>query len=522
MLNGIIYARYSSHNQREESIEGQLRECEIFAKHNNIKLIGQYIDRALSGRTDNRADFQRMIRDAEKGKFDVVIVYKMDRFARNRYDSATYKAKLRRHGIKVLSAKEAIPDGPEGIILESVLEGYAEYYSANLAQNIMRGMTENAMKCLSAGGRLPLGFCVGQDKKYKIEEAGAEVVRLIFNLYDSGKPFAYIIRELNARGIKTSRGVAFNKNSIGHMLRNRRYIGVYIWKDVEVPGGMPKIIDKALFERVQEKLKQSNGGRSRCVSDERFLLTSKLHCGQCGNYMAGDSGTSRSGKKFYYYTCSSRKNKHSCNKKSVRKDAIERLVTGETVKRVLQEDKIQYIADRVIEYQEKNRENTMIPYYESQLMEINTTITNIMKAIEQGITSKTVGERLEELEANKAEAERNLSVEKASTPHFTREQIIYSLEQYKGGNANDKEYQERIIDTFVNSVWLYDDKMVITYNYSGEDNKVTLEMANSIIEADVNQCSANGLDAPPNYTHPNTIYIFKGVFGIVCDIAGKV
>lgn len=522
MLNGVIYARYSSHNQREESIEGQIRECEIFAERNDITITAQYIDRAISGKTDNRADFQRMIKDAEKGKFDVVIVYKMDRFARNRYDSATYKAKLRRNGVKVLSAKEAIPDGPEGIILESVLEGYAEYYSANLAQNITRGMTDNAMKCLSTGGGISLGYCVGPDKKYHIDEAGAEAVRLIFNMYDSGQTFSEIIKELNSRGIKTRRGGAFNKNSLGHILKNRRYIGVYMWKDIEIPDGMPVIIDKALFERVQKKMKQRNGGRSRAVSEDRFLLTSKLHCGQCGDFMVGDSGTGKTGQKFYYYTCSTKKNKHSCNKKSVRKDAIERLVVEETVNRILQDDQIQYIADKVLEYQERNRDNSMIPYYESQLMEINTSISNIMKAIEQGINSKTVGERMKALEADKAEAERNLTIEKSSVVQLTRDQIIFSLEQYKGGCVDDPEYRERIIDTFVNSVWLYDGKMVITYNYSGDKNKVTLETANSLIASESNACSDKGINAPPNNTHPNTIYILDSVFGIVCDITGKV
>lgn len=138
-MTGVIYARYSSDNQREESIEGQLRECKAFAEKNDIQIVGTYIDRALSAKTDNRPDFQRMVKDSEKGLFDTVIVWKLDRFARNRYDSAHYKALLRKNGVKVISATEIIADTAEGILLESLLEGMAEYYSADLAEKVIRG-----------------------------------------------------------------------------------------------------------------------------------------------------------------------------------------------------------------------------------------------------------------------------------------------------------------------------------------------------------------------------------------------
>lgn len=133
-MKAIIYARYSCDNQREESIEGQLRECKVFAERKEFTLVGTYIDRAVSAKTDNRPEFQKMIKDSAKGLFDVIIVWKLDRFARNRYDSAHYKAILRKNGVKVVSATEVISDGAEGIILESVLEGYAEYYSAELSE----------------------------------------------------------------------------------------------------------------------------------------------------------------------------------------------------------------------------------------------------------------------------------------------------------------------------------------------------------------------------------------------------
>ena len=157
-MTGIIYARYSSDNQREESIDGQIRECKEFAEKNDIRIIDTYIDRALSAKTDNRPSFQQMIKDSSKGLFDVIIVWKLDRFARNRYDSARYKAQLRKNGVKVISANENISEGSEGIILESVLEGMAEYYSADLSEKVIRGLTENAMKCKFNSDPITFGF----------------------------------------------------------------------------------------------------------------------------------------------------------------------------------------------------------------------------------------------------------------------------------------------------------------------------------------------------------------------------
>ena len=157
-MTGIIYARYSSDNQREESIDGQIRECKEFAEKNDIRIIDTYIDRALSAKTDNRPSFQQMIKDSSKGLFDVIIVWKLDRFARNRYDSARYKAQLRKNGVKVISANENISEGSEGIILESVLEGMAEYYSADLSEKVIRGLTENAIKCKFNSDPITLGF----------------------------------------------------------------------------------------------------------------------------------------------------------------------------------------------------------------------------------------------------------------------------------------------------------------------------------------------------------------------------
>ena len=146
MKSAVIYARYSSDNQSEQSIEGQLRVCEEYAQRNNILILGTYIDRAMTGTNDNRPDFQRMIKDSNRREWNFVLVYKLDRFSRNKYEAAIHKKTLRDNGVKVLSAMENIPDTAEGIILESLLEGMNQYFSAELAQKVKRGMRETRVK----------------------------------------------------------------------------------------------------------------------------------------------------------------------------------------------------------------------------------------------------------------------------------------------------------------------------------------------------------------------------------------
>ena len=220
-MRAVIYARYSSDNQTEASIEGQLRECMEFAEHAGIDVIKSYIDRALSAKSDNRPEFQQMIKDSYKHAFDCIIVWKLDRFSRNRYDSAHYKALLRKNGVKVVSAKEAIAEGSEGILLESVLEGMAEYYSAELGQKVKRGMRLNAEKCLYTGGGVLLGYKVNPDKTFSIDESTAYYVRKIFEMYANGSTVTEINRFLNSHNIKTIRGAEFNKNSLHGILKNK-------------------------------------------------------------------------------------------------------------------------------------------------------------------------------------------------------------------------------------------------------------------------------------------------------------
>lgn len=271
-MNGVIYARYSSDNQREESIEGQLRECKEFANRNDIVIVDTYIDRAFSAKTDNRPSFQKMIRDSAKNQFDVIIVWKLDRFARNRYDFAHYKAQLRKNCVKVVSATEAISEGSEGIILESVLEGMAEYYSAELAEKVIRGQTENAMKCKFNGGLVTFGYYIDNEQHFQIDVETAPYITHIYNAYDSGMTMKGIAEDLNNKGVPNSRGGKFTINIISKILSNRRYIGEYRFRDIIVPDGIPAIVDKDLFDRVQANLEKNKHASAKYKADDTNIF----------------------------------------------------------------------------------------------------------------------------------------------------------------------------------------------------------------------------------------------------------
>ena len=316
-MTAVIYARYSSDNQREESIEGQIRECTAYAEKNGITIVKHYIDRAISAKTDNRPEFQQMIKDSDKKLFDIVLVWKLDRFARNRYDSARYKTQLKKNGVKLMSATEVISDGPEGIILESVLEGYAEYYSADLSEKVIRGMTENALKGKFSGGAIPFGYTINADRRFEIDPLTAPFVAETFQRYNDGQTMREIRDWLNEKGIKNKRGGPMSFNVIQHMLSNRRYIGELKYRDILIPDAIPPIVSVEIFNEVQEKMLKNKKAPARRKAEDDYLLTTKLFCGHCGALMFGESGTSRTGEVHRYYKCATAK-KHKVTEEFIR------------------------------------------------------------------------------------------------------------------------------------------------------------------------------------------------------------
>ena len=292
-MKAVIYARYSSDAQTENSVEGQLRECKEFAEKQGITVLNSYIDRAFSAKTDNRPQFQKMIKDSAKHLFDVIIVWKLDRFARNRYDSAHYKAILRKNGVKVISATEAISEDSTGILLESLLEGYAEFYSAELSEKVTRGLTENALKCKYNGGGLPVGYVIDGEQYSQLDPLTAPVVLEAYKMYDKGATLTEVARWMNGKGVFSYRNKPMRTDCVLRLLKNCRYLGEYRYKSIVTPDAIPKIVPLDLFERVQERIAKNKKAPARQKAKEDLhLLTTKLFCGLCGKYLIGESGTS--------------------------------------------------------------------------------------------------------------------------------------------------------------------------------------------------------------------------------------
>lgn len=473
-MKAVIYACYSSERQTEQSIEGQLRECKEFAEAEGITIIDSYIDRAISGKTDNRPAFQQMIADSASHRFNAIIVYKLDRFARNRYDSAMYKAKLKKNGVRVLSAKEHITDSPEGIIMEGLLEAMNEYYSAELSQKIRRGMRENVVKGKTTGGGVALGYKIGVDKCLEVDADTAPIVQKIFDMYASGSSYADIINALNDSGYKTSRGNVYNKSSIQRILKNRKYIGEYTVKNISEVSKCPAIISQDLFEVVQVRLSEAIH-KHKHRNEHDYVLTGKLRCATCGKPVTGTAGTSKTGNRYYYYKCANR-----CT--SIAQEKLENRVLN-LLADYLTPEKIDQIANAAYEcYKKEQSKNTEQETLKKQIAIIEKKINNIVNAIMNGTASNALQSALTNLEEDKERMSLELERLSIKMPELTKEHFAYFLETIDADNI------ETMVNLLVNKIIIYPDKMVILINVTENANTPPLDQITEIME-----CSQNVL-----------------------------
>lgn len=477
----VIYARYSSHGQQEQSIDGQLRDCYAFAERQGYSVLSEYIDRALTGRNDDRPDFQRMLADAKKRQFQYILVWKLDRFARNRYDSAVHKAELKKYGVRVISATENITDEPEGIMLEGLLESLAEYYSANLSKHVKRGQRESLLQGHIPGGTPPYGFKI-VDKRLVADEEKAPVIRYVFEQYAKGVSKKEIFDTLNARGIRNAYGRPFNYSSLQHSLRNPKYIGKYTFGGVEVEGCCEALISEEVFNAVQKRLDAVKHAPAANKAREDYLLQGKAFCGHCGAPLVGESGHGHGGI-YHYYACAEKKKRHSCDKKNEKKGFLEWYVVEQTVEYVLKPERIDYIAARIVAKYNEEFNDKQIKELQKQSArldgEINAAVDASLTAPEK--VRPRYYEKIEQLETQKADIDLNISTLKIAAGHrYTKEQIAAWLKTFCNGDNLNPEFQRRIIDVLVNSVYIYDDKIVIYYNVKGGKQISYMEMCGNI------------------------------------------
>ena len=490
----VIYARFSSENQRDESIDAQIRAIQEYAKRNDIEIIEIYTDRARSATSDKRPDFQRMVKDSEKENFDMVIVHKLDRFSRDKYDSVYYKKRFLKNGVKVVSVTEQLDDSPESVILESVLEGMADYYSKNLAREAMKGMKETAYKCQHTGGTPPLGYDVDKEtRKYIINKKEAKAVKLIFEKYLQGHTVMSIVEELNDTGYKTKKDVFFGTNSIRSIIKNEKYCGTFVFnkssskdafgrrnnhktkdeKDIiRIKGGMPSIISEGDYEKAQSLMESKRNGRGgRQKAKEIYLLSGIIKC-KCGHAMYGNRRKPKGKPLYVSYRCGARHKKgvsSECKTPEIRKEYIEDYVLTELENFLVNDETASSIVDRVNKYvdQENHVYREKLSYIEKEIATIDGQIGNIIKAVMDGFSSEELKTKLDELKKEKVrlEIEKIKYSKEVTTPEIdvkiVREKLNHLREYVKTRNLPEC---RKLIKDFVKEVIVYEDHVEVKLN----------------------------------------------------------
>lgn len=456
--------------------------CREYAKKKGYTCVATYADKAISGRSvEHRVEFLRMVDSAKAQRFDVLIVDKVDRFGRNRYDSAIYKRELKQAGVKVEYASQHIEDSPEGVILESLLEGLAEYYSLNLAREAVKGLTENALKGWHCGGRAPFGLRLipagGKSKKYAINEQEAPLVRRVFELVAGGKTYPTVIKETEKQAIAI-RGRPLGKNSIHDILRNERYKGTFIWNQgsrknqrqeredcIRIPNAFPAIVDPELFDRVQERLNgrkcpAKRGGRR---AEKVNILAGKVMCGKCGSSLVRHvHGVNKV--RYDYLACNLRKRSKECDAKMVREDYVTNLVLHSLKQQVFSEEGKKRIIERLGRHLKEQS-----GHYEEQLQrltverrECQRTVDNVVRAVSQGFISDALREQLHSAEGRLKEIDILVAdLKQKQATKFDSNLLVGMLELQEKKLDGSPQEQASLVEIYVNSVEVHDEETII-------------------------------------------------------------
>ena len=508
-IKAVQYARFSSENQRDESIDAQLRANGEYAERNNIQIVKTFVDRARSATSDKRPEFQEMIKYCEEDKTGVsmVIVHKLDRFSRDKYDSVKYKQRLKMKGISVISVTEKLDNSPESVILESVIEGMAQYYSANLAREVAKGQRENALKGLHNGGDAPLGYDVAFDKTYLVNEEEAQAVKIIFDMYVNGYSYSNIIDKINDLGYRTKRGNKFGKNSLHGILSNEKYTGVYVFNKtqrkgingkrnghkqksedeiIKVEGGIPQIIDKEVFLQAQEMMQKRKKAPGSHKATTLYLLTGIIRCGECGHAMQGNKRKDKYNNDYISYRCGCRKQKRDCTNREIKRDYLEEFILIELEKHILNDEAIPALSKELNERLKikSNDNHEMLNNLRNKLEKVNKEIENILNAIMSGIVNNMLKDKLDELEQVKLNL--GLKINELSIENNGVESIDITEDQIRSMFGKFKDFVltrnlpecKKFISDYVKEVVVYRDHVEVIFNvvFSFVDDEIAHDL----------------------------------------------
>ena len=453
MQTAVIYARFSCAKQREASIEDQLRVCREWCAREGYVVVREYCDYAMSGRTDERPQFQAMISNA--GESNIVLVYMLDRFSRDVYDAAVYKRKLRDHGVKVLSATEAMPDGPEAVLIESVYEALAQMESLHTSRRVKRGMEGNAQKCMHNGARV-FGYDFGDDGHYVINEEEAPLVREIFSRKAAGESVYSIAQSLQDRGIgKSTYGFVYN------MIKKEKYCGVYTWGDVRIEDGMPAIVTKEEWAMAQRAPKKQRNNEKW----EDWPLSGKAICEACGHNLFGTSGRGKLGKKYSYYVC-------KCGAKPIRADKLEAAIVDAIRDLLSDREEATHVAEIVMEL---TRDDSKLKDAQKRAREAQKGIERLLDAVAKGMDPELCMAKIDELKAQEAKAKVEI---KLNSKNYQLDKLVDFLQGCSGMS------DEETLNAFVYQVLVGMEYVVVTLNYDKECNEpARVELSRVLIDS---------------------------------------
>lgn len=492
----VIYTRFSSYKQTEQSTEGQIKECEAYANKMGYDVVKIYSDEAITGTTDQRPQFLQMISDSKKKEFDGVLVYQLDRFARKVIDSAVYEDKLNKNNVVLISVKEEFSQDASGGLLKGVIRVVNEYYSKELAQKVSRGMSINAEKFLYIGGFIPLGFVIDENKKYTIEKDTASIVKKAFDMYDNRDTILdvqdYINNELRimnkiyTKGRRKGKLIQLSKGAVRNLLGNKMYIGTYSFKGTETPNIIPKIVDIVLFSRVQDKLDENKHSQGRFKTKTDYILTNKLFCGHCKDLMVGVSAMSRTNTKYEYYSCN-KSRKKLCNKKNVQKDFIEDFVITEA-RNILTDENIEKIATSVVKLAEKEKDISTLKKLNKALKDNVKQKTNLFDSLricDIDSVRKSIFEEINKVEAERTNIENQIQMEEAQNISLDVTDLKYFLMEMRSGDINDMRYRKMLVTMLINKIYLYDEYITIYFNTQNKEFKAkipTIEEIENLVQ----------------------------------------
>ena len=440
MIKAAIYTRFSSNHQTEDSIKAQKRACQEYADSHGLTIVSFYADEAVSAKNDRRPEFQRMIRDAEKGNFSVVLVHKYNRFARRMTDHVKYEERLNRSGVELIAVAENFGTGKEAIIMKALMRSLSEYYLEDLAQETRKGLREVALKGLHAGGYPPFGYDVA-DKHYVVNDLEAGYVRKIFDAAQARSGFAELIEEMDRQGIRGKRGKPIRYPQIYEMLRNEKYTGVYLYSTTEAPiradrrqkpdavrieNALPIIISKEQFEEVQRIMDE----RKQTGRKADYMCSGLVYC-WCGAKMHGMTSR-RKGHEYRYFVCSAK-----CGAPVLHMEEVD-AAAMQYLKELLSDEMQLQIADRLRQYQ-AGAGSRMTEFKQALKKRIaekqaqyNALMNNLASGALPAETVADIGARMQEIKAEIA------ALEATEPPKdFTVDTIRAWLESMKAAPDRD-------------------------------------------------------------------------------------